>query len=120
MPKYSKKTQELVEKTMHRKKEGKLYSGSGDKVTDNKQGIAIALSEAREKGYKLPDEKETGSNDKKKTKPTKTTSGVKSKRSAQKTEKSVTSKKEMTGKTAARKSPSAAGATRKTTTKKEE
>ena len=39
---------------MHKKKAGKLYSSSGEKVTDNKQAIAIGISEAREKGYKVP------------------------------------------------------------------
>lgn len=58
MAKYSKNTQELVRKTMRKKKAGKLYSGSGSKVTDDKQAIAIALSEAREKGYKAPKPKE--------------------------------------------------------------
>ncbi|TCS87293.1 hypothetical protein EDD80_105107 [Anseongella ginsenosidimutans] len=57
MAKYSEKTQELVEETMKRMKEGKLKSSSGDKVTDRDQAIAIALSEAREKGYKVPPEK---------------------------------------------------------------
>ncbi len=57
MTKYSKKTQEHVEETMHKKKEGKLYSGSGKKVKSNKQAVAIALSEAREKGYKVPAKK---------------------------------------------------------------
>lgn len=36
-----------VRKVMHEFKVGKLYSSSGDKVTDRKQAIAIALSEAR-------------------------------------------------------------------------
>lgn len=38
-----------VEKVMHEYKEGKLHSGSkkGPKVTNPKQAIAIALSEAR-------------------------------------------------------------------------
>jgi hypothetical protein len=54
MAKYSKKTQDHVEKTMHRMKEGKLKSGSGDKVKSREQAVAIALSEAREKGYKAP------------------------------------------------------------------
>jgi hypothetical protein len=38
-----------VEKVMHEFKEGKLHSGSkkGPVVTNPKQGIAIALSEAR-------------------------------------------------------------------------
>ncbi len=36
-----------VEKVMHEYKTGKLKSSSGDKVTDRKQAIAIALSEQR-------------------------------------------------------------------------
>lgn len=38
-----------VEKTMHEYKEGTLHSGSkkGPKVTNRKQAIAIALSQAR-------------------------------------------------------------------------
>lgn len=54
MAKYSKKAQEHVAKTMKQMEAGKLYSSSGDKVTDNKQAVAIALSEAKEKGYKVP------------------------------------------------------------------
>jgi len=55
MAKYSKKAQDSVEDAMHEMKEGKLKSGrSGKKVTDRKQAIAIGLSEAREKGAKVP------------------------------------------------------------------
>lgn len=54
MAKYSKKSQESVEEAMHEMKEGKLKSGSGKKVTNPKQAIAIGLSEAREKGSKVP------------------------------------------------------------------
>lgn len=39
-----------VEKVMHEFKTGKLKSSSGQKVTNPKQGIAIALSEARRIG----------------------------------------------------------------------
>jgi len=40
---------------MHEMKEGKLKSGrSGKKVTDPKQAVAIALSEARKEGKKAP------------------------------------------------------------------
>jgi hypothetical protein len=53
MVKYSEKAQEKVEKTMHEMKEGKLKSGSGKKVTDKKQAIAIGLSEARKEGAKV-------------------------------------------------------------------
>ena len=54
MAKYSKKSQESVAETMHELKEGKLNSGSGQKVTSRKQAIAIGLSEARKKGAKAP------------------------------------------------------------------
>jgi hypothetical protein len=53
--KYGKKAQETVEEAMHKKKRGTLKSGrSGKKVTSRKQAIAIGLSEAREKGAKVP------------------------------------------------------------------
>lgn len=54
MAKYSKKAQDKVEETMHKKNEGKLKSGSGKKVTSDKQAIAIGLSEAREAGARVP------------------------------------------------------------------
>src|SRR5947208_1621589 len=52
--KYGKKTSEKVERTMHEFKRGKLRSGSGGKVTSRKQAIAIGLSQARARGYKVP------------------------------------------------------------------
>ena len=39
---------------MHKKKRGTLKSGSGKKVTNRKQAVAIGLSEARKKGKKVP------------------------------------------------------------------
>lgn len=59
MAKESKKAQKKIEKVMHEMKEGKLHSGSkkGPVVTNPKQGIAIALSEARKKGLKVPKKK---------------------------------------------------------------
>ena len=57
MAKYSEKAGEKVEKTMHEMKEGKLKSGSGKKVTSQKQAIAIGLSEARKEGAKVPKKK---------------------------------------------------------------
>jgi hypothetical protein len=55
MAKYSKKASKTVESAMRRKKKGTLTSGrSGKKVTSRKQAIAIGLSEAREKGAKVP------------------------------------------------------------------
>jgi hypothetical protein len=55
MAKYGDKAQEEVEKAQRERKEGKLKSGSGKKVTSQKQAIAIGLSEARNKGAKVPD-----------------------------------------------------------------
>jgi hypothetical protein len=43
-----------VKSAVHRKKKGTLKSGSGHKVKSRKQAIAIGLSEAREKGAKVP------------------------------------------------------------------
>jgi Family of unknown function (DUF6496) len=43
-----------VEKVMHEHKEGTLKSGSGKKVSSRKQAVAIALSEARKSGAKIP------------------------------------------------------------------
>ena len=40
---------------MHKRKRGTLRSGrSGKKVTSRKQAIAIGLSEARQKGKRVP------------------------------------------------------------------
>lgn len=56
--KYSKAVGKKVEKVMHEFKEGKLKSGrSGKKVKSRKQAIAIGLSEARERGAKVPKKK---------------------------------------------------------------
>lgn len=55
MAKYGKKAQEKVAEALHEMKRGKLKSGgSGKKVTNPKQAIAIGLSEAREAGVKVP------------------------------------------------------------------
>jgi len=54
MTKYSKKAQEKIGEVMHEFKEGKLKSASGKKVKDRDQAVAIAISEAREKGLKTP------------------------------------------------------------------
>lgn len=59
--KSSDKAQEKVEKVMHEFKEGKLKSGSGDKVKSKKQAVAIGLSEAREAGAKVPKKKSSKS-----------------------------------------------------------
>ena len=54
MAKYGKAAGKRVKSAMHRKKKGTLKSSSGRRVTSRKQAIAIALSEAREKGAKVP------------------------------------------------------------------
>lgn len=45
-----------VETVMHEFGRGTLNSGSGHKVTNRKQAIAIGLSEARKSGAKIPKE----------------------------------------------------------------
>lgn len=57
---YGKAASRSVESAMHRKKKGTLRSGKGGKggkVKSRKQAIAIGLSEAREKGAKVPRKK---------------------------------------------------------------
>jgi hypothetical protein len=58
MPRYSKTASAKVERAMHEMKQGKLRSGrSGKRVTSRKQAIAIGLSEARQKGARVPTKK---------------------------------------------------------------
>lgn len=59
MPKQStsSKSRSKVHKVMKEHKEGTLKSGSGKKVKSRKQAIAIALSEARRAGAKIPKQK---------------------------------------------------------------
>ena len=55
MAKYSKGAKKGVESAMKRMEKGTLRSGgSGKKVTNPKQAIAIGLSEAKKKGAKVP------------------------------------------------------------------
>ena len=58
--KYSKSAGKDVKNEMHRYKRGTAKSGKGakgGKVKSRKQAIAIGLSEAREKGKKVPKRK---------------------------------------------------------------
>jgi hypothetical protein len=60
MAKYGKAAGKSVESAVHREKRGTLKSGKGGKggtVKSRKQAIAIGLSEAREKGAKVPKQK---------------------------------------------------------------
>ena len=59
MAKYGRSASKAVKSAMHRRKKGTLESGSGRTVKSRKQAIAIGLSEAREKGAKVP-RKRTG------------------------------------------------------------
>ena len=52
--KYGKAAGKSVKRAMHKRKSGTLKSGSGRKVKSREQAIAIGLSEAREKGAKVP------------------------------------------------------------------
>lgn len=57
MAKYSEKAQEKIGEVMKEYKNGKLKSGKdgkGGKVKNRKQAIAIAISEAKEAGLKVP------------------------------------------------------------------
>jgi len=51
------KGQGKVRKVMHEFKEGTLKSSSGKKVTSRKQAVAVALSEARSAGARIPKKK---------------------------------------------------------------
>lgn len=57
--KYSKKAEKKISKVMREGYEGKLHSGSkkGPLVSNPEQMKAIALSEARKKGLKVPKRK---------------------------------------------------------------
>ena len=54
MAKYGRSASKNVASAMRRRKKGTLKSGSGRKVKSRKQAIAIGLSEARQKGGKVP------------------------------------------------------------------
>jgi hypothetical protein len=59
--KYGKAASKSVKSAMHRRKAGTLKSGKGrhPKVKSREQAIAIGLSEAREKGAKVPRKRTT-------------------------------------------------------------
>jgi len=68
MAKYGRGAQKTVQSAMRRRKSGSLKSGgSGRTVTSRKQAIAIGLSEAREKGQKVPARKRASSGSRKAT-----------------------------------------------------
>lgn len=59
MAKYGAAASKHVESAMRRRKKGTLKSGSGRTVRSRDQAIAIGLSEAREKGAKVPSRRRT-------------------------------------------------------------
>ena len=68
--KYGKAASKRVESAMRRRKKGTLKSGKGGRggtVKSRKQAIAIALSEAREKGAEVPRKRASKSGGRKKT-----------------------------------------------------
>lgn len=54
MNKYGPKAQKVISDVMHDYGKGELKSSSGKKVQDRDQAIAIGISEAQSKGYKVP------------------------------------------------------------------
>ena len=65
MAKYGKKAEEKIGKVMDEWKEGNLKTGSGKKVSSQKQAVAIGISEARAKGDKVPAKKSASTTKKK-------------------------------------------------------
>jgi hypothetical protein len=55
----STKGERKIHKVMKEHKSGTLKSGSGKKVKSRKQAVAIALSEARKSGAKIPKKKQS-------------------------------------------------------------
>jgi hypothetical protein len=55
--KYGPKAKKKMSKVMHEYQQGQLKSGGKRKVKSRKQAIAIALSEARRSGAKVPPRK---------------------------------------------------------------
>jgi len=67
MAKYGEKAQKKIHKVMDEYKKGDLHSGkSKTKVKSRKQAVAIAISEARKEGDKVPEQKSDKSSTKNK------------------------------------------------------
>jgi hypothetical protein len=124
MATYGDKAQEKVKTAMHERKKGTLKSGgSGKKVTNPKQAIAIGLSEARKEGGKVPPPKKSAAKKSPAKKATAKKTAAKkapAKKTAAKkaSAKKAASKKTAARRTAAKKTPAKKSATRKTPTKR--
>jgi hypothetical protein len=57
----SNKGKRKISKVMKEYKQGTLKSGSGKKVASRKQAVAVALSEARNSGARIPKKKSSKS-----------------------------------------------------------
>lgn len=66
MAKYSEKAQQKIGKVMEEWKDGKLKTSAGQKVTSQKQAVAIGISEAKAEGDKVPKKKTASTTTKKK------------------------------------------------------
>lgn len=60
MPKYSPEARAKIGSVLREFRAGKLKSSSGETVTDPEQALAIAISEAREAGLKVPEKPKEG------------------------------------------------------------
>ena len=99
--KYSASASKDVEGAMHKRKRGTLKSGgSGKKVTSRKQAIAIGLSEARQKGKKVPAKKSSKSSTSKKSSGTKKSSSTRKSSTRKSSTRKSTAKKSSRRKTA--------------------
>ena len=116
MAKYSGGAGRKVEKVMHEFKEGKLKSGSGDKVKSRKQAIAIGLSEAREEGEKVPPK--TGRKQAAGKRVSKKSATSRKSAAKKSTSRNTTARKTAVRKTSSRKTAAKKSASKKTTAKR--
>ncbi|MFI5239611.1 MAG: DUF6496 domain-containing protein, partial [Gemmatimonadales bacterium] len=93
--KYSRKASATVGSAMRRRKHGTLKTRGGRKVTSRKQALAIGISEAREKGEKVPRKRASR----------KTSRKTSSRKSAARTSSRKSSTKKSAGRKTTRKSP---------------
>lgn len=57
MKKYGPKARQTIEKTIHEYEMGELHTGNSAKVVkDRRQALAIGISKARQKHYKVPND----------------------------------------------------------------
>jgi hypothetical protein len=122
--KYGKAAGKSVKSAMHRRKSGTLKrgkAGHGGSVTSRKQAIAIGLSEAREKGAKVPRKRSTKrASTKRSTAKRSTAKKSTAKRSTAKksTSKRSTAKRSTARKSTARKSTARKSSARKSSARK--